>query len=227
MTFKGFIAALAIGCSVSAAQAAQVYSNDFEGGLVLDGTGAIVSVEGYEGINDISGSYWKNDQIAATSDLTLIGLGAHTTMTIEFDLALLDSWDGGQGLYCCGGIQIGPDFFNILLDGVEILETSNFDPIAPELTMANFGNFGGNSAYRNDKAYKVSVTVPHMIGNAEISFFADGGGYLGGADESWAIDNLVISTNRENGPTEVPLPGGLPLMAGALGLFVLGWRRRA
>lgn len=223
---RTIIVSIAFCSAVSAAQAAQVYFNDFEGGASLDGAGGIESVQGYEGADGFSGSFWRNDTIEGTSELKLIGLGSHTTMTIEFDLALIDSWDGGQESFCCDDFQTGPDFFNILVDGNEVLKTSNFDPISDALMNGQFGDGGFNPEF-GDSAYQVSLTFAHQIGKADISFFANGAGYQGGIDESWAIDNLRVSTNRENGPNVVPSPATLPLAASALGIGLFGaWRRR-
>ncbi len=213
-----FLSALALVLtSGAAAQASQVYFNDFESGSTLSGTGSIVGVQGYEGANDISGSFWRDDTKVGASDLSLSGLGSHSSLVIEFDLALIDSWDGGQDS------SFGPDFFNVTVDGEEALRTSNVNPISPLLTDGVFGDFGFNSTF-SDVAYRVSLVVDHILGGAEISFFADGGGYQGGIDESWAIDNLSVSTSGD--PSVIPLPAGLPLLLGALGLTGLTLRKR-
>ena len=213
-----FLSALALVLtSGAAAQASQVYFNDFESGSTLSGTGSIEGVQSYEGANDISGNFWRDDSIGGSSDLSLSGLGAHSSLVIEFDLALIDSWDGGQET------SFGPDIFNVTVDGEEALRTSNFNPISPLLTDGVFGDFGFNPNF-NDEAYRVSLVVEHITGGAEISFFADGGGYQGGIDESWAIDNLSVSTSGD--PSVIPLPAGLPLLLGALGLTGLTLRRR-
>lgn len=213
---------------VGAANAGVVFFDDFESSTEVVGAGAIESVEGYEGVNGMSGGFYRNESTGGTSDLMLVGLGAHTSLTLEFDLALIDSWDGGLDATCCGGDIVGPDFFNVTVDGVGVLKTSNRDPLSALLTDREVGNFGFNPEFENDEAFRVSVTLAHMTGTAEISFFADGAGYQGGSDESWAIDNLRVSTAGRpgGGPAVVPLPAGASLLLGGLMLLGLGARRR-
>ncbi len=209
------------------AHAAQVYFNDFEGGVGLDGAGAIESVQGYEAAEGFSGSFWRNDVIGSPSTLSLTDLPAHTEATVQFKLALIDSWDGGQPLTCCGGDVIAPDFFNFFADGVEIIRTSLFDPLSSELAGQQTGDGGFNPEF-DDDAFRVSVTFAHSADTLDLSFFGDGEGYQGGIDESWAIDRLRVKLNEVEveEPGVVPLPGTLPLMAGALGLGLFGLRRR-
>lgn len=217
-------AVIAFGLPVGMANASEVYFNDFST-TGLDGLGGIESVQGYEGVNGISGSFFRNDALSGASTLMLSGLGNHDFLEIEFALALIDSWDGGLPLICCGDAVIGPDFFNLSVDGSEVFETSNFDGLSSDAMNEQGGTFGFNPQF-DDSAYTVSISVPHSAGTASLSFFADGAGYQGSDDESWAIDNLRISARGGTGPEVVPLPATLPLMLGALALIGLRARRK-
>ncbi|WP_347309861.1 hypothetical protein [Defluviimonas sp. SAOS-178_SWC] len=208
--------AAALGLWASAAGAASVYFDDFEAPGAVGGAGGSVSSEGYDGVNGISGSFWRNDTKSLSTTLSLSGLKAHTLMTMEFDIAFIDSWDGAIGrIY-------GDDFFNVLVDGVQVLLTTNFGGLAGELTDGVYGFFGFNPKY-DDEAYRVSTTFAHKGSTADFSFFANGVKWQAGMDESWAIDNLRISTNAM---APVPLPGGLAALAGAVGLLAFGRGRK-
>lgn len=210
------IAAL-LGLWAASAGAATVYFDDFEKPGAVGGAGGIVSSEGYDGVNGISGSFWRNDTKSLATTLSLGGLKSHTLMTLEFDIAFIDSWDGAIGR------KFGDDFFNILVGGTQVLLTTNFGGLAGELSDGVYGFFGFNPKY-DDEAYRVTTTFAHTGSTADFSLFAFGRKWQAGMDESWAIDNLRISTNAM---APVPLPGGLALMAGGLGLLALGRRRRS
>ncbi|MBC7142249.1 MAG: hypothetical protein H5U18_08855 [Rhodobacteraceae bacterium] len=208
--------AAALGCWATSAGAAQVFFDDFERPGAVSGAGGIVSAEGYAGVNGIAGSFWRNDTRSLATTLSLGGLKAHTQMTLEFDIAFIDSWDGAVGRI------FGDDFFNVLVGGTRVLLTSNFGGLAGELSDGVYGFFGFNPKY-DDEAYRVTTTFAHSGPTADFSFFANGRKWQAGMDESWAIDNLRVSTNAM---APVPLPGALALMAGSLGLLAFGRGRR-
>ncbi|MEQ9038156.1 MAG: hypothetical protein RIE24_07370 [Silicimonas sp.] len=206
-----------LGITASAVGAAPVYFDDFEGLSAVGGAGGVESAQGYDGVNGIAGSFWRNDTKSLATTLSLSGLAAHSLMTLEFDIAFIDSWDGAIGrIY-------GDDFFNIVVDGVTQLITTNFGGLGNELSDGVYGFFGFREKY-DDEAYRLSTTFAHSGDTADISFFANGKKWQAGLDESWAIDNLTVSTNADL--SAVPLPGALPLMLGGLGLMAFGMGRR-
>lgn len=211
--------ATALGLWASAAGAATVYFDDFEGPSAVTGAGGIVSAEGYAGVNGISGSFWRNDTKSLATTLNLSGLKAHSLTTLEFDIAFIDSWDGAIGRI------FGDDFLNIFVDGIQVLTTTNFGGLGDELSDGVYGHFGFNPKY-DDEAYRLTTTFAHTASTAAISIFANGRKWQAGMDESWAIDNLRVLTDAE--VSAVPLPGGLPLMASGFALlaFIHSRRRR-
>jgi hypothetical protein len=196
--------------------AAQVYFDDFEGPSALTGAGGIVSAQGYDGIDDISRVFWRNDSDSLATTLTLVGLAPLTTMTLEFDIAFIDSWDGAIGRIW------GDDFFNIVIDGVTALITTNFGGLGDEPSAPALGFYGFTERY-DDEAYRLTTTFAHSGETAVRSFFADGVRWQVGKDESWEIDNLSVSTDAL---AVVTVSGGLPLLSIGLGLLTLAARRR-
>lgn len=210
-------AAALAGLVATGADATTVYFDDFEGAGAVTGAGGITDAQGYHGVNGIEGSFWRNDTKSLATILNLSGLARHSLMTLELDIAFIDSWDGAIGrIY-------GDDIFNIVVDGVTQLITTNFGGLGGELSDGVYGYFGFTQKY-DDEAYRLTTTFSHSADTAAFSFFANGRKWQAGLDESWAIDNLRVSTDAV--PSEVPLPGSLPLMAGGLGLLVLCAGRR-
>jgi hypothetical protein len=216
------LVALAVASSVASAQV--VFNDSFEGPMPagITGAGSIQGTQGYSGWGFGNGFLRNTDAgnpLAAATTLTLTGLPAHTSISIDCLLAVIDSWDGTNG-------SPAPDFFNIAVDGNPVFQASfahasgSGNYVAPPGGQLVFNTqLGFNGGY-GDSAYDLSLeptlhNIAHTGSTLTITFFASGAGWQGGDDESWGIDNLVV--------TLVPTPGAAALLlAGA----PLAMRRR-
>ena len=99
------------------------------------------SVQGYAGLgtgSDVfSGNFLRNESggyvsTPTPSVLTLTGLPAHTSVSLGFLLAVIDSWDGNSN-EVIAHYPVGPDYFNVrVVDGNNIWTFSQ--------TFTNFTN---------------------------------------------------------------------------------------
>lgn len=218
--------------SAGALGAAPIFSEDFSSGAAsaaFGGAGVVNGMQGYAaadgpgGFEDFFLHNTATGNPAASTTLTLSGLAPHTTLAMTFDFAAIDSWDGASG-------SAGPDFFNITLDGSPIYQASvehqnDADEILPAGTVRTAGSaaLGFNASYP-DEGYAVTISnIAHTGSTAVFAFFASGAGWQGGSDESWAIDNMTVTSDAS---AVVPAPAALPLLLlGLGGLFAVGRRR--
>lgn len=140
-----------------------------------------------------------------TFTLTLTNLPPHTSMNIEFLFAAIDSLDG-TGTFPAG------DFFGVYVDNVVIFKESFANAVATQIQTYNPPpgvelarrvdlGFSGPGSFYTDSAYNMGAdpvfqNIAHTGSTAILKFTLEGGGIQSLDDESWAIDNLRVSTGN-------------------------------
>lgn len=182
---------------------------DFESTLppqIDPGAGTLTATGGYALLGTAGntfGASFLRSPTASVVKVTLTDLPAHTALSIAFLFAAIDSLDG-TGTYPAG------DFFRVTLDGAAVFrhsfanaEASQIqDWLAPEgsvLARRTDLGFQGPGGYYTDSAYDMSLEpsfqkIPHTASSAVIEFTIEGEGVQTLDDESWAIDNVRITT---------------------------------
>ena len=217
------------------------FVTDFEDGVPLEfqqfsSITTLEDVQGFDGLgtdsNVFAGSFLRNSSGGTAADpgsvpaeptsLVLSNLPAHTSLDLNFLLAIIENWDGNTALGDAQGNPVDyPDAFNVAVDG-ELVYSVAFDQQLLEDTVnlldgaaytppngvqldhnANdlFTPPGGNHPiYINDSAWDLSLDsqldgIAHSASTVTIQWYASGDGYQGGDDESWAIDNVEVLLN--------------------------------
>jgi hypothetical protein len=230
---------------------ASTFSFDFDTGISPQWSGItdLESVQGYAGLgsgsNVFSGNFLRNESGGYGSPptptvLTLTGLPAHTSVSLGFLLAVIDSWDGNSNEQI-EHYPVGPDYFNVRVDGTNIFSQtfSNFPGVSQTYQGVMLGSGlsarGFNPTWL-DSAYDLSLdpvfqNIPHTGATLTVAWFASGAGWQGENaifgnthDESWAIDNVRVDLND----VHAPLPPTFTLLgSGLLGLGLLGFRKKS
>lgn len=176
-----------------------------------------------------------------TARLTLGGLPAHTEVTVSFDLFIIFSWDGNSMVF-------GPDIWELGVGGGPTLlrttfsNTTDFIDLhdqafpgafpggsnprgtgAAEINTLGYPIVTGNPGTFGDSVYRLSFTFPHSADSLVLNFTASN--LQGVGDESWGLDNVVVSVAGT--ASGVPEPGTLALL-GIGASVTLGhvWQRR-
>ena len=173
------------------------------------------SVGPYSGLGDsgnqFSGNFLRDTQIIATAKLTLNALPEHTSIDINFLLAVIDSWDGG----------VADEKFIVKVDGVTVFQeyfdwdrrqTSNtiYNPPAG-VDMMGISDIGFNQWKEQAfDMYKESAfdNIAHTADTLTIEWTDTLDGEPA-TNESWALDNLSIVLN---GVQTVPEPASIILL---------------
>ena len=207
-----------------------VFETDFNGALapeISPGTAALTGVQGYAGLGAAGNQFGGNFLRSATGNtvtLSLAGLPAHDTITLEFLFAAIDSLDG-TGTFPAG------DFFKIVFDGATLFSESFANalptqiqsyvpPPGVELARHVDLGFSGPGSFFTDSAYNLGAdprfaNFAHTGSTATIEFFIFGEGNQSLEDESWAMDNLRVSVTTVQ-PTAVPEPATFTLLGTVL-----------
>lgn len=155
--------------------------------------------------------------------LSMTDLPAHTSLSIDFLLGFLNSWDSIDG-------SPAPDILTITIDGVPVAQLTTViaggtvNNHGGGTLLVDNGQIDGNVFFADDlvdMGTAAFLTFPHNAPTLTISWQAGGNGYQSFPDEYWGIDSLSVTLLGENG---IPEPGTLALL-GAIGLGALARRR--
>ncbi len=219
------------------------YSSNFDGvttvaaGVTATLTGAAIQpVQGYAGLgpsgNQFGGNFLSSHGASSMATLTLTNLASHASIDITGLLAIINSWDSTNG--CCS-----PDYFQIRVDGATIF-SDTYAIVTGSIHNTNaLTDIGGithrgfaNDPQWSDAAFNLEnelQNIAHTASTLTIDFLGTGGGWQGGTDEGWGIDNLLVTLNDvtfQEPVTGVPEPMTLSLLgAGLLGLGVMRRQR--
>ncbi len=171
--------------------------------------------------------------------LTLTGLPIHTSIDLDFLLAIINSWDGWAPA------PGGHDLFNVEVDGVSVYRYhfSNLwlgnminpppgTAIVFQTNNVGFPVTGGGQVDWADSAYRVGLrALPHSASTLTIRWYADGNGWTGGTnptDEFWGIDNLRVGLNNvtQSAPVISLQPSSQTVPTGGVATFAAaaaGW----
>jgi hypothetical protein len=174
-----------------------VYSNDFSSSVGSEWSHPDRSTTPV-GLRTFLG-HFSNEEVV----LYLDDLAEHCTVTVSFELFVINSWEGSIGTYS------GPDIFDVnattpsdCCEGVNLLHTTfancacryqAYPHTYPDvhhagLTGADEVNTLG---YEDDSVYYLSFTFYHSGEDLRLSF-SGSPDLQGWQDESWGIDNIVV-----------------------------------
>ncbi len=199
----------ALGLAAAAHSATIVFSNGFNQDVppeVEPGTAAIEPVQGFAGLGLRRYKFGKQFLRSAGNNvvtLTLSDLPPHQHICLGFLFAAIDSLDGS-------GTFPADDNFKVTLDGSTVFRESFANALdtqiqsyvpPPHVELARkqslgfgFGSIYADSAY-NMAADPIFQRIPHTASTAVFTFVLEGTGVQTIDDESWAMDNLVVTVS--------------------------------
>ena len=159
------------------------------------------------------------------STLSLTGLASHSTLTVEFDLYLFDTWDrhytGSQSTPGSVNANWSPDIISVTANGTQYASLSYEYASYPysntlngtKYTPVSAGQYGGDAHWINvvtDRIFHITLTFSDLAPNLNLSFATTSNSGL--SDESYGIDNVRVST-VVSAPSSVLLLGLGVIMA--------------
>lgn len=195
------------------------------------------SVQGLAGLgnggNQFSGNFLSSFDplfsFGPNATLILSNLPTHSSINITGLLAVMDTWDSDAGAVCCN-----PDYFQILVDGPVVFQDTYNNIQGTNNNLAGLTDIGSGIQERGfntfdvfgDQAFDLEnelMNIAHSSSTLTLTFLGTGDGWEFGDNESWGIDNLLVTLNSA---ADVPEPMTLSLLgAGLLGLGALRRRR--
>ena len=218
MITKRFITLfLLLGLLVPAANSQTVFfSTDFNSGNPPEFTGpnSNESVQGFANHPPFSGNFLRNASSGGQANATLLslsGLPTHTSIDLNFLLALIDSWDGqnqgGDGMVVrVDGVTVfGGFFFGNCFNGAG---NTYIPPLGGEIVRLVDLGFNTVNPCFSETGYNMGLdpvfdSIPHTASTLVVEWYATGSTYQGGTDESFAIENVEVVLN---GTQVAPVP---------------------
>ncbi|MAF12966.1 hypothetical protein CMK11_21150, partial [Candidatus Poribacteria bacterium] len=159
-----------------------------------------------------------------TATLTLSSLPPHTEAFLQFDVYVIQAWEG----HGAGG---GPDLWTLLADGSTALSATfsnandapqsyptDYDGGSPTDNGSGRGALAHNAlgylghvdatlyptgSPWEDVTYRVSLALPHTADSLALDFTASG--LEAAYDESWGLDNISVTVNSATTDEDTPL----------------------
>ncbi|MBT7096847.1 tandem-95 repeat protein, partial [Candidatus Poribacteria bacterium] len=191
----------------------ELVNDDFQAGVTGPWTNTTTTTAPADGSRGFLGQFGNG-----TVSLPLSGIPAHSEVTLSFDLYLLNSWDGSGGA--------GPDLITVTADETTLLSSTfsnvtngsdngfqsypapyNSALYAARTGATEAGTLGGT--FYGDSVYEFTYTFGHSDSTLQFNFSASGLESV--SNESWGLDNVVVTTQHlhleEDFVTVVTLPG--------------------
>ena len=161
------------------------FEDDFEGGAKGEWSSGTTNTAHTDNFTDFLGNFGYG-----TVSLILNDLPTHLEVKLQFDLYLLDSWDGDE-FGCCGSdnfrLGFGRSLTNLL-----------YETFGGDQELSRCDHLGFNSGFC-DTIYKNlgdGFSFPHTGESLILNFSALGLQELD--DESWGIDNVRVTLTLDN-----------------------------
>jgi hypothetical protein len=151
-----------------------------------------------------SGQRFLGELGNTSTTLTLDSLPVHSQLILEFDIYIIDSWNGNGGI----GNAAAPDIIEISVVGGAVLKRTTFSNKPSDVqaypgdypggvNAAGTGSFGkGTLGYDvdpdhfGDSSYRLRLTFNHVGANIAIRFRSQ---QTSGQNERWGIDNVRLT----------------------------------
>lgn len=220
------------------AQALIIFSENFEDGTVDPAITSVSTLavdtapsgQQFLGLADGSNNTEPSNRGLSntTVSLSLLGLAAHSAVTLNFSLYVINSMDGNELFTvseATAGVLLAATCSNVFnvhqctlsapAPGIRAPDSTNtlgFTPLNPGVTAS-------------DSIYNFALPFAHSATSLALTFTYTN--QQGIPDESWGLDNISVDVNgRTPPPGKVPEPGSLMLLGLALaGLWVARRRR--
>ena len=146
--------------------------------------------------------------LAGATTLTLTGLAEHTSIDLELLLGIIGNWGGASGAdrfnitidTGAGPVSVFSHTFSNVLAGPQ----SYVPPAGGKLLSNVDSGFGSGLDSLYDMGREATLkSIAHTGSTLTIHFFADGAGWQGGDQESFALDNLRVTLNTAGGAVPV------------------------
>ena len=215
----------------SAASAVTVYSNDFQSGSTANFSGGSI-VTSPNGTAKFLGALASG----GATTLTLTGLAAHSTVTLNFDLDVILSMDG-DGQFGGGRDQFlltsAGTMIRTLLDNDYAIFPGNTQDNGGQGTPTIAGGYAAGTGALSKNTFGYAYNGDTNIGNAvyrysftfadaapTISFTFRGNTSEGVDNEFYGIDNVSVATDAVAGAVPEPATWGMMLTGFGLIGFV-------
>jgi len=238
--FRTMLCTAAIAAFATSANAVTLYQNNFDGNEAhhagVTGAFALFPTEAAsagawnaQGWAGNYGAYRSTGNPSPFGGLYLSNLATHTTISASFLLGFLESWDSYDG-GCCA-----PDELEVWIDGAQVAKLTSNNALG---TVEDYD--GGTELYDGQQINNVHhfsfdtlvdmstagfLTFAHTSSTLALEFRVNGGGWQGGGDEGFGLDNVVLTYDGARTGV-IPEPATWALMIGGFGMAGAMLRRR-